>query len=154
MDTKSLEQDLLDLEARYWRAMTDRDINAAVRLTDFPCVVSGPQGFGIVDELKFVDMMKTRPYELHRAEVGNEASVRMLSDDVAVIAYKVHEELTVDGKPVSLDANDSSTWVRRDGHWLCAFHSEALVGDPFGRDKARRDMRRPVDVIPDPDSAG
>jgi hypothetical protein len=36
---------------------------------------------------------------------------------------------------LTLEAADSSTWVRRDGKWLCAVHTEALKGDPFGRDK-------------------
>jgi hypothetical protein len=48
----------------------------------------------------------------------------------------VHEDLTVDGKPVTLDAAESSTWVRRDGRWACAMHTEAIAGDPFGRDSA------------------
>jgi hypothetical protein len=47
----------------------------------------------------------------------------------------VHEDLIVDGKPVSLDAADSSTWVKRDGQWKCAMHTEAILGDPFGRDR-------------------
>jgi hypothetical protein len=59
----------------------------------------------------------------------------MLGKDVAVVAYQVHEELTVEGKPVTLDAADSSTWVRRGGHWLCVVHTEAPVGDPYGRDR-------------------
>jgi len=49
----------------------------------------------------------------------------------------VHEELTVEGKPVTLDAADASTWVRRDGRWVCALHTESLRGDPFGRDRSR-----------------
>lgn len=147
MEPTSIEQDLLDLENRYWRAISEGDVNTAVRLTDFPCIVSGPNGFGIVDQPAFVSLLRERPYQIHRVEVGKDASVRMLSTDVAVIAYKVHEELTVDGRPVTLDANDSSTWVRRDGNWLCAFHSEALVGDPFGRDKGGR-SKPPSDVLP------
>jgi hypothetical protein len=35
----------------------------------------------------------------------------MLTGDVALVVYNIHGELTVDGKPVSLDAADSSTWV-------------------------------------------
>lgn len=50
-------------------------------------------------------------------------------------SYRVHEELTVDGKPVTLDAADASTWVRRNGRWVCALHTEAISGDPFGRDR-------------------
>jgi len=60
---------------------------------------------------------------------------RAVTDDVAVVAYKVREQLTVDGKPLTLDAADASTWVRRDGRWLCALHTESIAGDPFGRDR-------------------
>jgi hypothetical protein len=63
----------------------------------------------------------------------------MIHDDVALVAYKVVEELIVEGKPVTLDAADSSVWVRRDGRWRCALHTESVAGDPFGRD------RRPAD---------
>jgi len=27
----------------------------------------------------------------------------------------------------------SSVWVRRDGTWTCALHTESVAGDPFGR---------------------
>ncbi len=81
-------------------------------------------------------MLKNAPYTLHHFEL-QDAEVRQLRDDVAILAYKVHEELTVDGKQVQVDAADASTWVRRDGRWLCALHTEAIVGDPFGRDRNR-----------------
>ena len=63
--------------------------------------------------------------------------VRFLTPDVAVVAYTVHEELIVEGEPVVIDAADSSTWIRREDGWLCALHSESLLGDPFGRDRTR-----------------
>jgi hypothetical protein len=66
---------------------------------------------------------------------GLRPEVRLLGGDVAVLAYTVHEELTVEGKRVTLDAADASTWVRRDGRWVCALHTESLRGDPFGRDR-------------------
>ena len=59
----------------------------------------------------------------------------MLTDDVAVIASAVREDLTVDGKPLTIKAADASTWVRRNGRWVCALHTESLLGDPFGRDR-------------------
>jgi hypothetical protein len=46
--------------------------------------------------------------------------------------------MTVDGKPLSLDAADTSTWVKKDGEWLCAAHTEAITGDPFGRDRTAK----------------
>jgi hypothetical protein len=56
----------------------------------------------------------------------------------------VREQLTVDGNPLTLEAADASTWVRRDGRWVCALHTESIAGDPFGRDRQpmRQDSNR------------
>jgi uncharacterized protein (TIGR02246 family) len=135
MGTKTIEAELLELEKRYWQAIKDRDVDAAMRLTDDPCIVTGAQGVGRIDRQTLAAMLKAAPYTLHRFEVKDDAQVRLLRDDVAIVAYTVREELTVEGKPVTLEAADSSTWVRRDGAWLCALHTEAIAGDPFGRDR-------------------
>lgn len=34
---------------------------------------------------------------------------------------------------IEFEAFDSSVWVHRNGHWVCAVHTESLAGDPFGR---------------------
>jgi len=128
------EQALLKLEQKFWEALKERDVEAALALTDFPCIVAGPQGVGSIDKQEFAAMLKNAKYTINRAELSD-VQVRLVSDDVAVVAYKVHEELLVEGKPIKLDAADSSTWVRRDGQWACAAHTEVLVGDPFGRDR-------------------
>jgi hypothetical protein len=52
-----------------------------------------------------------------------------------VSAYKVTERLLVEGQELSLEANDASVWVRENGKWKCAIHTETLAGDPFGRDE-------------------
>jgi limonene-1,2-epoxide hydrolase len=137
MATQTIEAELLDLEKRFWQALKDRNVDAAVRLTDYPCIVTGPQGVGSIDQKTFAAMMNAAPYTLNRFEIKDGAEVRLVRDDVAIVAYQVHEELTVEGKPVTLDAADSSTWVRRDGRWLCASHTESILGDPFGRDRRR-----------------
>lgn len=135
MTAKTVEQELLALEKQYWQAIKDKDAEAAMRLTDDPCFVTGAQGIGRIDRQALGNMMKTAPYTLRDFTVDDDAQVRLLRDDVAILAYSVHEELTVDGKSVTLDAADSSTWVRRDGRWVCALHTEAITGDPFGRDR-------------------
>ena len=139
MRTQPTEKELLKLEGRYWKAMKDRDVDAATRLTSFPCLISGARGFASVDEPTFKKMLGDRSYQIDRFALSDDAAVRMLSDDVAVLAYEVHEDLTVDGKKMSLDAAESSTWVRKNGGWACAAHSQALSGDPFGRDKVAGD---------------
>ena len=134
MATQTVEAELLGLEKRYWQAIKDKDVDAAMRLTDFPCIVTGASGVGSIDQKTFGTMMKSASYTLNRFEVKNE-QVRLLRDDVAVVAYQVREELSVDGTEVIVDAADSSTWVRRDGRWVCAAHTESIAGDPYGRDR-------------------
>jgi hypothetical protein len=135
MANTTLGNELLDLEKQYWQAMKEKDVDTAMRLTDVECIVAGAQGVERVNRQALSDMLKNAPYTLHDFEL-KDPEVRQIRDDVAILAYKVHEELTVDGKPVKLDAADASTWVRRDGRWLCALHTESIAGDPFGRDRS------------------
>jgi hypothetical protein len=125
---------LLSLEKKYWDAMVSKDIDTAVRLSDDPCIVTGAQGVTAITNEQYRKMMSDGKWELHSYEMSD-VQARMISEDVAVIAYKVREELTVDDKPLTLLAHDSSTWVRRNGSWKCALHTEAVAGDPFGRDR-------------------
>lgn len=137
MATAITERELIELEKRYWQAMKDGDAATALSLTDDPCIVAGPQGVGSIDKRTLEAMIGSTAYKIDSFALKDGARMRRIGDDVAVLAYEVHEELTVDGKPVSIDAADCSTWVRKDGRWVCALHSEAIEGDPFGRDRTR-----------------
>jgi ketosteroid isomerase-like protein len=129
-----IEAQLLDHEKQYWQAIKDRDVQAAMRLTDDPCIVTGAQGVARITRQAFAGMLQAGGWTLHEFTLSD-VQVKVLSEDVAIVAYKVKESLTVDGKPLTLEATDSSTWVRREGQWMCALHTEALTGDPFGRDR-------------------
>lgn len=135
MAQKAIEKELLALERRYWQAIKDRDVEAAMQLTDEHCILAGGQGVARLDREHVAAMMQAGGYVLHDFELDDDAQVTLIGDDVAIVAYGVREELTVDGKPVTLRAADASTWVRRDGAWRCALHTESLRGDPFGRDR-------------------
>ena len=136
-DEKALdEKALIEAERQYWQALKDQDVGTVVGLTDESCMVAGSQGVSRIDRKTLAAMMKDATYTLDGFDL-NDFDVRMVGRDVAIVGYKVHEELTVDGQAVSLDAADTSTWVRRDGRWVCALHTESLLGDPFGRDRTR-----------------
>src|SRR6185295_19566273 len=124
----------LKMERQYWDAIKAKDFERALSLTDDPCIVTGAQGVASLDRATFKKMMQSSAWTLEDYELAD-MQVRKVSDDVALVAYKVKESMTVDGKPLKLEAADSSTWIRRDGKWVCALHTEALSGDPFGRDK-------------------
>jgi hypothetical protein len=134
--TTTVEKELLDLERQYWQALQDEDFNAALRLTDEPCFLTGAQGVLSLDHRALMGMMKHGQgiAKLRAFDIDPDVKLRMIGDDVAVLAYKVREDLIVDGKPLQLDAADASTWVRRDGRWVCVLHTESIAGDPFGRD--------------------
>jgi hypothetical protein len=135
METKAVEKELVELERQYWQALKDRDYATAQRLTEDDGIVTGAQGVGTIDKKTLVTMMQQAPYTIDDFELDRDMKVRMLGDDIGVVAYKVHEKLTVEGKPVEFDAADTSTWIRRGGRWVCAVHTEAIAGDPFGRDR-------------------
>jgi hypothetical protein len=134
MNNTAIEHELLEVEKQYWQAIKDKDADAAIRLSDDSCLITGAQGVMRIDKTSLQRMMSAAPYTLHDFTIGD-PQVQLLKEDVAVLAYNVHEELTVEGKPVTLDAAEASTWVRRNGRWLCALHSESVRGDPFGRDR-------------------
>jgi hypothetical protein len=132
--SKDIKKEILDLENRFWKSMKDKDVDAALQLTADPCIVTGAQGVSTIDRATFTKMMSTAKWALCDFRIDN-VQVQQLGEDVAIIGYKVHEDITVDGSRLTLDAADTSTWVRQNGSWLCAMHTESLIGDPFGRDR-------------------
>ncbi len=129
-------QALLDHERQFWDAMKEKDAGTASRMTDDGCIVVGAQGVSAIDRATMAKLTEEGQWELERYTVDDKtAQVRFIHDDVAIVAYKVNEHVVVDGKGIDLDANDSSVWVRRDGQWVCALHTESIAGDPYGRDR-------------------
>ncbi len=107
---------VVELEQKFWQAMKDDDIESAVALTRFPCLISSPQGSKLVVEEDFRKMMKGDSGDKFRGVELQNNLVQILNDDTAVITY----EYDLGGKRLL----DSSTWVNENGNWLCAFHSE------------------------------
>jgi Domain of unknown function (DUF4440) len=111
MTSKTVEQELLTLENQFWQAIKDKNADAVARLSDDPCLITGAQGVSLVDRQAMMGLTKAAPYTLHDFRISD-SQVRLLHNEVAVLVYHVHEELTVEGKPVTIDAADadSSRW--------------------------------------------
>lgn len=131
-----MESEILGLEREYWNAMITKDPNVATRLTADRSIVVGAQGVGVVSKKEIGAMVKSDQWNLKNFAFSD---VKFTSTDenTAIVAYSVKEELEVDGKPLTLEANDSSVWSRRSGAWECVLHTESIKGDPFGRDRGR-----------------
>jgi hypothetical protein len=128
------QTELTELEEMYWGALRDQDSEAAVQMTADTTIIAGAQGVSSIDKSTFVSMMNDQTWRLDDFELMD-VNVQQVQDDVAVVAYRVREDLTVDGEPLTLEAADTSTWVRSNDGWRCAVHTESLIGDPFGRDR-------------------
>ena len=138
MKSTAEARELLELERRFWNAMRDKDGRTAAEMTHDSCIVVGAQGVSAISPDTMARLTREGDWELERYIFDEStAEVQFLNDDVALVAYKVNEKLTVDGKPVNLEAHDASVWVRRNGDWLCAMHTESVAGDPFGRDRTK-----------------
>jgi hypothetical protein len=134
--TKADEKKIIDLEQRFWRTMVDKDTEASVAMLPEESIVAGPQGAAVLTRDDFRSMAR-QGESLWQLKSFRLDDVRVIFpvEDVAVIAYTVTEEMEVEGKPLTLKAADATTWVRQDGEWLAALHTESVIGDPFGRDR-------------------
>jgi ketosteroid isomerase-like protein len=119
--------DLFALEKKYWTAMIEHDLQTAVSLTDFPCVVAGPQGARSVDRDEFEQMFNSHEHSIRDVDFQGEPEVRMVNPGTAVIAYKVRTTISADGHKREMDSVDTSTWIKRDGNWVCAMHTETQL---------------------------
>lgn len=127
--------EIIALENRFWQTMVDKDVDEASAMLAPACIVTGAQGVAAIDRKTFSKMMREGQWELRKFSL-KDTQVVFPDETTAIIGYKVHEQLYLEGQPLDLEAADTSTWVKQDGTWLCASHTEAILGDPFGRDRA------------------
>ncbi|MGB3868084.1 MAG: nuclear transport factor 2 family protein [Flavobacteriales bacterium] len=131
----AIKDELQELETKYWQALKDKDGVACAELCADPSTVVGAQGIRIIPQERMRTLIEEDTsfrlvhFKLHEMET------RMLGPEVGVVTYRVDEKLVLEGKEVSFTAYDASVWVHRQGKWLCALHTEAVQGDPFGRDR-------------------
>lgn len=127
-------QELVELEYEYWQAIKEMDMPTLLRLTDDPCIVVGPQGHAVIHHATYKSMMDNSQWKLLNYKLSD-VQAHMIHQDVAAVAYKLWEEFDLSGERVTLEAADSSVWVRKNEQWVCSVHTESVLGDPFGRDR-------------------
>jgi hypothetical protein len=132
------DTELLDVERRFWDAMKNKNASVASKMTDDQCIVVGAQGVSAIDAQTMGTLTTEGKWTLQQYSFDEKnAQVRFLTDDIAIVAYTVNERVELEGKTLPVEANDASVWVRRNGEWRCALHTESLAGDPYGRDKVK-----------------
>jgi len=133
----SIDKEIIAAEREYWDSMVSKDPSVATRLTADESIIAGAQGVSTVTSKGIGEMVKSDGWKLKKYDFSD-IKVIAPAPDVAIIAYHVREELEVEGKPLTMEANDSTTWIRKNGKWVSAAHTESLAGDPFGRDRVSK----------------
>jgi ketosteroid isomerase-like protein len=127
------KQQIIDLETRFWEAIQAKDAAGAQALVADESLVTGPSGTMRIDPAKFGEMMRDAPWTLEQFKFEQQ-EVIFPTDDVAVIAYKVHQQGEMEGKPMDMRCADSTVWVKRGGDWKAALHTETLLQDAKARE--------------------
>ncbi len=120
--------EVIAMEKRYWTAVMAQDGDRAAELSADPSVIAGPRGVMSVPRNEMSAMTKAGGWRLNAFDF-EDVEVTIPAPDVAVIAYTLHQNITMNGEARTMRAADCSTWVRSESGWRCCAHSETLL-DP------------------------
>lgn len=130
----AMEKTIIELETKFWNAIVKGDVKAATDLLGEKSLLAGAQGVADISKETYAQMAGAPNWKLHSFKLSD-IIVKFPAENMALIAYKVAEDVTVDGKPLKFEAADTSVWLNKDGKWINVLHTESILGDPFGRDK-------------------
>lgn len=125
---KSTKDEIIALERDYWDAMKRKDGKRTSQLSGKTALTTGARGVSSISKEKMGKMTEDGHWTLDSYAFDN-IEVVTPTDDVAIIAYTVKQNVTMDGKKQDLHAADSSTWIRGADGWECHAHSETFLQD-------------------------
>jgi len=116
---------LIDLENKFWQSLVDEDTDTAVSLLDEPSMMVSSHGAMTFDHAGFRRMADQGPMVIKSFELSD-MNVMFPTDDTAVVTYHARQAVATRGKSdeTTQEMADSSVWVRKDGAWRCAMHTE------------------------------
>ena len=124
-------KEVMALEKRFWQSMVDEDTDTALSLLDEPSMMVSAHGAMQFNHAAYRRMaeqgdMVVTSYELQDMKVG------FPNEDTAVVTYRVKQAVAPRGQDAKdhgtvQEMADSSVWVHKDGHWVCAMHTETPV---------------------------
>lgn len=116
---------IIDLERKFWQSMIDHDTDAAIGLLSEPAFIVSPHGAMKFDRATYRKMADEGSMVIESYELGD-MDATFPNDDTAILSYDVKQVISPRGKTEKIEQKmkDTSTWVRKDGEWLCVMHTE------------------------------
>ncbi|GAB3018750.1 hypothetical protein GCM10027051_24770 [Niabella terrae] len=118
-----MENHILKLEKKYWQGMQEHNLQTVKSLTRFPCITVAKSGIRAVDETAFEKMFASGANRKMKVLDISGVQTQIL-DDTAVIAYLIDLEFEMETGPSVYSCACSSTWVKDNGEYVCAMHTE------------------------------
>jgi len=119
-------EEIVALETSYWEAVKSKDGRRTSALSGKSSLVTGARGVMRIAKDKMGAMTEEGNWTLESYALDN-VEVLTPAPDVALIAYTVQQNVTMDGKPRQMRAADSSVWIRGPNGWECHAHSETVL---------------------------
>lgn len=120
------KDEIIALEKSYWEAIKAKDGRRTAELSGEAALVTGARGVMRIEKEKMGRMTEEGNWSLD-SYAFDDVEVSTPSPDVALIAYTVRQDVTMDGKRQELRAADSSVWIRGQKGWECHAHSETFL---------------------------
>ena len=122
------EQDLVQLETRFWQSMVDQDSDTAVGLLSEPAVMVSSHGAMQFDHAGYRKMADQGTLIVKSFEF-DDMQVVFPNASTAILTYSVRQGVAPRGKGATTvqEMNDSSTWIKTGNDWKCVMHTETPV---------------------------
>ena len=125
-ETSPARDEMIALETAYWEAMKAKDGRRTAELSGENALVTGARGVGTIPKDKMGQMTEESAWTLN-SYTFEKVEVVAPAPNVAIVAYTVRQNVTMDGQTKDLHAADSSTWVKGPSGWECHGHSETFL---------------------------
>jgi ketosteroid isomerase-like protein len=122
-----MQQAMLDiekLEQAFWKSLVERDVDAATALLAPQALMVSSHGAMQFDPAQYAKMLQDPKHGLLEFALSDMA-VLFPTEDVAIATYRAKQKMQMDGKELTQDVVDSSTWIRTGGAWKCVAHTES-----------------------------
>lgn len=124
MDKRAAKAEIERLERGFWQSLVDGEPKvASAMLTDTASMASSHGAFSF--DPPTYEKMASDPKHRVLAFSFSDFDVLLPREDVAIATYRARQKYEREGEVVEEDVVDSSTWVRLDGEWKCAAHTES-----------------------------
>ena len=117
-------RDIEQLEQAFWKSLVERDADTATGLLAPQALMVSSHGAMQFDPPQYAKMLQDPKHGLLKYQLSD-MDVLFASEDVAIATYKANQTMAMDGKELTQDVVDSSTWVRMGGTWKCVAHTES-----------------------------